>query len=106
MPGVEWALFSSAMRLVAMGRTAPLTHFSSSALSSQEPALTLRKNPEDKLGQGLLEARSEVSGCLFFLLNISLFIKGVGTFLLPRIFKSFKDHLSPSPNLGCLLSRP
>ncbi|XP_058548918.1 zinc finger protein 74 isoform X1 [Neofelis nebulosa] len=31
------------------------------ALPSQEPALTLRKNPEDKLGQGLLEARSEES---------------------------------------------
>ncbi|XP_014652224.1 PREDICTED: zinc finger protein 74 [Ceratotherium simum simum] len=31
------------------------------ALSSQDPALTLRENPEDKLGQGLLEAKSEVT---------------------------------------------
>uniref|UniRef100_A0A8C7BTC2 Uncharacterized protein n=1 Tax=Neovison vison TaxID=452646 RepID=A0A8C7BTC2_NEOVI len=30
-------------------------------LSSQEPALTHRKNVEDKLGQGLPEARSKVS---------------------------------------------
>ena len=69
-----------------MGRAAPLTHFSSPARSSQEPALTLKKNPEDKLDQGLLEARSEVSGCLFFLLNISFLMKRVRTFPLPGIF--------------------
>uniref|UniRef100_A0A8C4PNR9 Uncharacterized protein n=1 Tax=Equus asinus asinus TaxID=83772 RepID=A0A8C4PNR9_EQUAS len=30
------------------------------ALSSQDRALALKENPEDTLGQGLLEARSEV----------------------------------------------
>lgn len=70
-----------------MAKQPPLTHFSFPVLSSQDPALPLKENPEDKLGKGLLEAGPEVSGCLFFLPNISFFVKGVGSFLLlPRIF--------------------
>lgn len=75
------------MPLTAIAKQPPLTHFSFPVLSSQDPALPLKENPEDKLGKGLLEARPEVSGCLFFLPNVSFFMKRVGSFLpLPRIF--------------------
>lgn len=50
------------MRLKVIAEQPALTHVSFPALSSQDPAAPLRGNPENTLGQGLLDAKSEVSG--------------------------------------------
>lgn len=50
--------------LRAVAEQPPIAHFSFPALSSRDPALPLKENLEDKWGHGLLEARSEVSGCV------------------------------------------
>lgn len=46
-----------------------------------DPARPLKEIAEDTLPRGLLEARSEVSGCLFFFLNILFFMRRVGIVL-------------------------
>ena len=57
---------------MAVDRPAPLTHS-----SFPDPVRPLKEIAEDTLPRGLLEARSEVSGCLFFFFNILFFMRRV-----------------------------
>lgn len=68
------------------------------APSFQDPALLLKEMPEDKLGQGILDAKSEVSGS-FLPLNM-FFMKKFGIFLPPEIFsRSRTSHPTVEPSL-------
>lgn len=61
-PGARVGWFSAqSMHLMVIAEQPALTYFSSPALSLQDPAPP-KGNPENKLGQVFLEARSEVSG--------------------------------------------
>ncbi|XP_037352426.1 zinc finger protein 74 isoform X2 [Talpa occidentalis] len=61
IPPPSRAGVGSLMSLVAMGKPAPVDSFLLPASPSLDTTLPLKENPEDKLGQGLLEARSEES---------------------------------------------
>uniref|UniRef100_A0A8C5YR04 Uncharacterized protein n=1 Tax=Marmota marmota marmota TaxID=9994 RepID=A0A8C5YR04_MARMA len=64
------------------------------ALSTQDPALSPKENPEDKSDWSLLAARSEVSSVFSF-----LYMKRVGTlFFFPCIFS--QPWTSPTPHKG------
>ena len=89
---------------MAVDRADLLTHFSFPAPSSQDPALPLKEIPEDKLGQGLLEGRSEVSGCLFFFEHFVVYVEGWHLPSAAQNLQSSKDR-PPTPTWG-LLSSP
>lgn len=83
-----------------MAEQPPITRFSFPALSSQDPALPLKENLESKWGHGLLEARSEVSGCvlpsehLFFVKGLAASFPGQG---LQSSLESLPGGLLSSP---------
>lgn len=98
MPRVECSAQSVYPRTLA--EQPPITRFSFPALSSQDPALALKENLESKWGHGLLEARSEVSGCvlpsehLFFMKGLAASFPGQG---LQSSLESLPGGLLPSP---------